>query len=181
MNIGPEPSKKSTYSLPCSSQIRPPWPDRSSTSAGMLPKLPPGSTRLASSIKSATGSRAVWTAMVCSLLDGDEDRMAHLARDGLRQMALAVGVLDQEHLAWADNALLAVARGDFDGAVEIDDVLPPRRGVPGVIEGAGCLAEDDAGCREGGRGLATGPLVLPFDLDIAEVGLALVVDVEIVD
>src|SRR6185295_13695259 len=96
-------------------------------------------------------------------------------------MALAVGVLDQEHLTGADNALLAVARGDLDGAVEVDDVLPPRRGVPRIVIGAGRLAEDDAGRLEGRRRLAAGSFVLPFDLDIAEVGLALVVDVEIVD
>src|SRR4051812_37727997 len=168
MNIGPEPSRKSTYSLPCSSQMRPPWPERTTTSAGMLPKLPPGSTRLASSSRSATGSRAVWMAMVNSysmgLFDRHEDRMAHLARDCLGQMALAVGVLHQEHLTRSDDALLAVARGDLDGAVEVDDVLPPRRGMPRIIVGAGRLAKDDAGCRDRGRGLAAGPLILPFDL-----------------
>src|SRR6185369_8217505 len=99
MNIGPEPSRKSTYSLPRSSQMRPPLPARSITSAGMLPKLPPGITRLASSIRSATGSNALCTAMALLLLDRDEDGMAHLAADGLREMALAVRVLDQEHLA----------------------------------------------------------------------------------
>ena len=52
MNIGPEPSRKSTYSLPASSQIRPPLPSFRITSAGMLPKLPPGSTRLACSTRS---------------------------------------------------------------------------------------------------------------------------------
>ena len=64
------------------------------------------------------------------LLDRHEDRMAHLAFDGLRQMALAAGVLDQDHLAGADDAALAVARGDLHAAVEVDDVLPARRGVP---------------------------------------------------
>src|SRR5215471_2022507 len=105
-----------------------------------------------------------------TLLDGNEDRMAHLARDRLGEMALAVGILDQEHLARADDALFAVARRDLDRAVEVDDVLPARRRVPGIVVGAGRLAEDDAGRLEGRRGLAAGAFVLPFDLDVAEVG-----------
>src|SRR5690242_13555058 len=88
--------------------------------------------------------RAVATA-AASLLDGHEDRMAHLAADRLGEMALAVRVLDQEHLARADDALLAVGRRDLDGAVEVDDVLPARRGMPGIVVGAGGFAEDDAG------------------------------------
>src|SRR5437764_11155542 len=96
-------------------------------------------------------------------------------------MALAVGILAQEYLARADDALLAVARRDLHGAVEIDDVLPARCRMPIVVVAAGRFAEDDAGRREGRRGLAAGTLVLPFDLDVAEVGLALVVDVEIMD
>src|SRR5260370_41673918 len=321
MNIGPDPSRKSTYSLPRSSQMRPPLPARRMTSAGMLPKLPPGSTRLASSMRSATGSRAVWMDILDSLetletdlfgieqldegaaeqaivmgddeirsydrrivrrmgvghecdavvqrlgatagriaahlglhagddqsidagfaetamqvgivesaavalldddlaglrrhqgmmrptsralgqhmtrativldvhdryargagafqqrgdpahdlfaamqrrrqgehapldvdkhqgarhrlLDGHEDGMAHLAFDGAREMALAVCVLDQQHLARADDALLAVARLDRNGAVEIDDVLPARRGMPFIVVAAGRLAEED--------------------------------------
>src|SRR5579883_1265553 len=96
-------------------------------------------------------------------------------------MALAVRVLDQEHFARADHALLAVARRDLDRTVEIDDVLPARRGVPCVIVAARRLAEDDAGRLESGRGLAARALVLPFDLDVAEMRLALIVDIEIVN
>jgi hypothetical protein len=94
----------------------------------MLPKLPPGRTRLASSIRSSTGLEGGLDGHEELLLDRDEDRTAHLAFDGLGEMALAVGVLDQEHLTGADDALLAVARGDLDGAVEIDDVLPAGAG-----------------------------------------------------
>src|SRR3954464_8397688 len=103
--------------------------------------------------------------------------MEHLARDGLGEMALAVGVLDQEHLARAECALLAVARGDLDGAVEVDDVLTPRRRMPRIVIGAGRLAEDDAGRLEGFRRLAARALVLPFDLDVTEVSFSLVVDI----
>ena len=48
----------------------------------------------------------------------------------LGQVPLAVHVLDQDHLARADDARLAVAGRDLVGAVEVDHVLPPRRGVP---------------------------------------------------
>ena len=105
--------------------------------------------------------------------------MAHLARDGLGEVALAGRVLDQQHLAGADDARLAVARLDADAAVEVDDVLPARRGMPFVVVAAGRLAEDDAGRLEGVRGLAAPALVLPFDLDVAEMRLALVVDIEL--
>src|ERR1041385_3927989 len=110
--------------------------------------------------------------MTNSSVDGNKDRVAHLAGHGLRQVTLAVGVLDQEHLARADQALLAVARGDLDARVEIDDVLPPRRRMPVEIIVAGGLAEDDAGCGKALRQLAAGPLLDPLDLDIAEMGLA---------
>src|SRR5215471_18371993 len=99
--------------------------------------------------------------------------MTHLAFDGLGDMALARRVLDQQHFARADDARLAVARLDADRAVEVDDVLPARRGVPFVVVGARRLAEDDAGRLEGVGGPAAAPLVLPFDLDVAEVRLAL--------
>src|ERR1041384_1133042 len=87
-------------------------------------------------------------------LDRHEDRMAHLVVHRLGEMALARRVLDQQHLARADDARFAVARLDADAAVEIYDVLPARRGMPFVVVGAGRLTEDDAGRREGRRGLA---------------------------
>src|SRR5580765_7010408 len=96
-------------------------------------------------------------------------------------MALAVGVLDQEHLARADDALLAVARRDFHGAVEIDDVLAARCRMPRIVVGARRLAEDDAGRLEGVRRLPARALVLPLDLDVAEMRFALGVDVEVMD
>ena len=96
-------------------------------------------------------------------------------------MTLAVGVLDQEHFAWPNHALLAVTRGDLDAGVEIDDVLPPRRRMPIEIIVALGLAEDDAGRRETLRQLAARPLLDLFDLDVAEMGLPLGIDVEIVN
>src|SRR5262249_2689086 len=113
--------------------------------------------------------------------DGNEDRMAHLAGHGFRQVAFAVGVFDQEHLARPDHALLAVARGDLDAGVEIDDVLPARRRMPVEIVVARGLAEDGAGRRKALRQLAARPVLDPFDLDVAEMGLAFGVDVEIVN
>jgi hypothetical protein len=92
-----------------------------------------------------------------------------------------VGVLDQEHLARADHALLAVARGDLDAGVEIDDVLPPRRRMPIEIIVALGLAENDAGRRETLRQLAARPVFHPFDFDVAEMGLAVGIDVKIVN
>src|SRR5436190_6528198 len=187
--------------------MRPPLPSFSTTSAGMLPKLPPGRTRLACSTRSLVGSRTVWALIVqfpgdavtrscmrqakgvldpvqyflIRSLDRHEDRMAHLVVNRLGDMTLARRVLDQQHFARADDARLAVARLDADAAVEVDDVLTARRGMPFIVIGAGRLAEDDAGRGEGRRGLAAAALVFPFDLDVAEMRLALVVDIEIVD
>src|SRR4051812_26014510 len=107
--------------------------------------------------------------------------MAHLACDRLGQMAFAVDVFDEEHFTRTDDALLPVARRDLDGAVEIDDVLPTRRGVPRIVIGARRLAEDDSRCLDGIGRLATGAFVLPFDLDVTEVSFALVVDIEVMD
>src|SRR5262249_5280196 len=107
--------------------------------------------------------------------------MTHLAFDGLGEMALARRVLDQQHFARADDARLAVARLDADGAVEIDDVLTARRGMPFVVVRAGRLAKDDAGGGKRVRGLAAATFVLPLNLDVAEMRLALVVDIEIVN
>ncbi len=81
----------------------------------------------------------------------------------------------------ADDAGLAVARLDGNAGVEVDDVLPARRGMPFVIVGAGRLAEDDAGRRQRGRGLAAAAFVLPLDLDVAEMGLAVGVDIQVMD
>ncbi len=47
MNIGPEPSRKSTYSLPETSHTRPARPSAITMSEDRLPKLPPGNTRRA--------------------------------------------------------------------------------------------------------------------------------------
>src|SRR5215469_14344573 len=107
--------------------------------------------------------------------------MPHLAGDGLGEMAFAVGILDQEHLARSDDSLLAVARDYLNRAVEVDDVLPARRRVPRIVIAARRFAEDDAGRLEGRRGLAAGALILPFDLDVAEMSLALVVDIKVMD
>ena len=68
----------------------------------------------------------------CGLLDRDEERVADLALDVIGQVTLAGRVLDQDHLANADQPALAVARGDLHPGIEVDDVLPARRRVPEI-------------------------------------------------
>src|ERR1700736_3404021 len=95
-------------------------------------------------------------------------------------MALAGRVLDQDYLAGADDPALAVAGGDFDPGVEIDDVLPARCGVPvDVVLGLG-LAKDDAGGRQALGQFAVAPLLDPFHFDVAEMRLAAGIGIEIV-
>src|SRR2546428_6102201 len=96
-------------------------------------------------------------------------------------MALAVRVLDEEDLAGADPARIAVARGDLNARVEVDDVLAPWRGVPVEIVVGLDLPENDAG---GGDPLRepSGPGRLRvLDLDVLEMRLAILVRVEPVD
>src|SRR5437899_2671168 len=113
-------------------------------------------------------------------VDGYEDTVADLVVDRLGEVTLAGRVLDQEYLAGADLAGFAVARGDLHAGVEIDDVLPPGCGVPAEIVGRRDLAEDDAGRRQALGELARARLLDPFDLDVAEVRLAIRVGVEVV-
>src|SRR5262245_57429739 len=102
-------------------------------------------------------------------LDRHENAVAHLAVDGLGEMALAGGVLDEDDLAGTDHARLAVARGDLHARIEVDDVLSSRRRMPVQVVGGLDLAEDDA---VGGQALGelAGPALLgPLDLDVTEV------------
>src|ERR1700693_5894902 len=129
----------------------------------------------------ARPGRLCLPATVCRLLDRDEDRVADLALDVIGEVPLAGRVLDQDDLANADQPALAVARGDLHPGIEVDDVLPARRGVPvEVVLGLG-LTEDDAGRRQALRQFAAAALFDPFDLDVAEVRFALGVGVEVVD
>src|SRR6185295_10781777 len=114
-------------------------------------------------------------------LDGHKDAVAELAVHRLRQMPLAPRVLDENDLARADAPLLAVARGDVHTRVEIDDVLPPRRGMPVEVVVGLHLAEDDAVGGEPRRQLPRARGLGVLDLDVSPVRLALVVRVEIVD
>src|ERR1700730_16177365 len=107
--------------------------------------------------------------------------MAQLAADGFRQVALAGRVLDQKYLAGADHAAFAVARRDLDRGIEVDDVLPARRGMPVEVIVAWALAENDAGCRQALGKPAAVPLLDPGDLDIAEMRFAVGVDIEVVN
>src|SRR5215831_6416703 len=52
----------------------------------------------------------------------DEDAVAHSRVERLGQMPFAPRVLDEEDLAGPDAPHLAVARGDLDARVQVDDV-----------------------------------------------------------
>src|ERR1700730_256501 len=104
------------------------------------------------------------------LLDGYEDTVSDLVVDRLGEVSFAGRVLDQDHLAGGDLAGFAVARGDLDTGVEIDDVLPPGRGMPVEIVGRWDLAEDDAGRRQAFGKLTRARFLDPRDLDVAEMG-----------
>src|SRR5437773_2059814 len=114
-------------------------------------------------------------------LQRDEDAVANLAVDRLREVALAGRVLDQDHLAGADASRLAVARGDLDARVEVDDVLASRRGVPVEVVVGLHLAEDDPVGREP-LGQPAGPRRLRvLALHVLLVGLAVLVRVKPMD
>src|SRR5258708_1397403 len=115
------------------------------------------------------------------LLDRDEDRVADLALDMIGEMALAGGVLNQDHVAGGDKGVLAIGGGDLYAGVEVEDVLPARRRVPvDIMLGLG-LAKDHPGGRQFLRQFAAAALFDPFDLDVAEMRLAVGISIEIVD
>src|SRR5260370_3785256 len=125
-------------------------------------------------------SPRIWT-LLGPLFDRDEDAMTELAVQGLRQVALAPRVLDQDHLARADAARLAVAGGDLHAGVQVDDVLAARRGVPIEIVVGLDLAEDDPGRGQARREPARAPGLDVRDLHVLEVQLALLVDEQMMD
>src|SRR4029077_8966713 len=114
------------------------------------------------------------------LLGGYENAVADLAVDRLGEVPLAGGVLDEDYFAGSDDTGLTVARGDLHPGVEIDDVLPPRRGMPVEVISGRDFAEDDAGRRQPLRQFASARFLDPFDLDIPEMRLAGRVGVEVV-
>src|SRR5215467_4235384 len=96
-------------------------------------------------------------------------------------MPLARRVLNQEHFPGTDHTPLAVARRDFHGALQIDDVLAPWRGMPVEVVVAGSLAKDDARGWQPCRILAEIPLLGPCHIDVTEVGFSLGIGIEIVN
>src|ERR1700761_668774 len=96
-------------------------------------------------------------------------------------MALAADILDQDDLTGADLACLAVACGDLHPGVEVDDVLPARRRMPIQVIAAGGFAENDPGGGQPGGQLAAVAFLDPFDLDVAPMGLAGIIDVDVVN
>ena len=118
----------------------------------------------------------------CSgLFDRHEDRMAQLSLDRFREVALAMGVFHEDHFARADNPGFAVTGCDRNPGVEIDDVLAARSRMPVEILGSRRLAKDDSSGRDCRRHLAARPVLDLFDLNVAEMRFARVVDIKIVD
>src|SRR5262249_8912128 len=114
-------------------------------------------------------------------LQSDEDAVPQLAVERLRQMSLAVRVLDQQDFAGADAARFAVARGDLDARVQIDDVLAARRRMPVQVVVGLHLAEDDAGGRHPlGEPARPGRLGV-LDLDVLEVRFTVLVRIKTMD
>src|SRR5881628_2958057 len=133
--------------------------------------------QMATDVHSGLGVPATRVASV----HGDEDTVARLAVERLGTMPLPPRVLDEDHLAGADPSRLAVARGDLHARVEIDDVLPPRGGMPIQVVLGLDFAEDDPGSWKA-RGQP--PRAARFregDLHVLEVRLTVRVDVEPVD
>src|SRR3977135_2217075 len=116
-----------------------------------------------------------------ALLDRNEDRMADLVLGVIGEVALAAGILDEDHVAGGDETAFAVACGDLHPGIEVDDVLPARRPVPRAIVLGLRLAKDHSGRRQLPRQFAAAPLLGPLDLDVAEMRLATGIGVEIVD
>src|SRR4030095_12220093 len=96
-------------------------------------------------------------------------------------MALAGDVLDENHFAGADDPAFTVARGELHARVEIHDVLTARRRMPVEVVLGNGLAKNDSVGRQPFRELAAAPFFGPFDLDIAEVRLAVRVGVQVVN
>src|SRR5437588_288734 len=90
-------------------------------------------------------------------------------------------MLSALHLSSFLVSSVAVARGDLHPRVEVNDVLPARRRVPVEIVIGLHLAEDDASRGQPLRQFAGAALFDPFDVDVAEMRLALGIGVKIVD
>src|SRR5262245_1678939 len=123
----------------------------------------------------------VATFIALFVVERDEDAVAQPAVQRLGEMTLARGVLDQNDFARADLARLAVAGGDLHARVEVDDVLAAWRRMPVEIVVRLNLTKDNAGCGNARGRLARAPALGELDLDVAEMRVALRVDVEIVD
>src|SRR5262245_60530764 len=96
-------------------------------------------------------------------------------------MALAGRVFYQQHLAGADEAAFAVARGDANAVIEIDDVLPARGGMPVQIVLGLRFPENDPGGGQAFGELAAPSLLDPLDFDIPKMRLAFLVGVQVVN
>src|SRR5579862_4018615 len=96
-------------------------------------------------------------------------------------MALAADVFDEDDFPGADLPGLTVARGDLHAAVQIDDVLAARGGMPGEIVISAGFAKDDPGGWQARGKFAAVAFLDPFDLDIAPVGFTGVIDIDVVN
>src|SRR6516162_2748285 len=112
-------------------------------------------------------------------VDGYKDTIADLALDCLGKVTFAGRVLNQKHLTGAYLADFAVACGDLDAGVEIDDVLAAGCRMPIEVVGWRDFAENDAGRRQALRELTRARLLDPLDFDVPEVRLTIGVGVEV--
>ena len=96
-------------------------------------------------------------------------------------MAFAVHILDQIDFTGSDDPRLAIARRNPVRRVQIDHVLPPGRCMPVKEPVGGGGAKYDASCRKYFRDGPVGTSVTELDFDIAEMRLAVLVRIEIVN
>ena len=96
-------------------------------------------------------------------------------------MAFAGDILDQDDFAGTDDPGFAVAGGQLDPGVQVDDVLPARGRVPGAVVFRLGLAEYDPVALLADGGFAFRPLLRPIDLDVTPVRFAVGVAIEVVD
>ena len=83
--------------------------------------------------------------MLPVLVQRYEEGVSDLIVYGAADVALASGVFGEEDFAGADNSFFTATHGDFDRAIEVDDVLASGGVVEAEIVVAAGFAEDETG------------------------------------